>query len=230
MNRGEPVTVYLDFGYTDSKGLTHTRVTIGKRATGKVLFQAQDDPQGALPTQYQDLVLRACITEFGTLATPVALNVLLSLDSIDREALYSAYGRYARQVTTDDGEPARAEPLGNTAVKLILGYEEAGGVVYDAVEFGTRITGHDEIEADRRGLEGLKRNCFLAGRQVIRLYQSNGTATLAGPMTLDMFETLDGVDVAAIRVGAEAFRNSFRGKRKDLLPERGRADSSDVGA
>jgi hypothetical protein len=205
MSEITPVTIELAIGHTDLRGKVHSRVTFGQRINGKKMFEIDGDPQSSISTQYQDLVMRAAITEFGELKMPVALTVLLNLDSIDREDLAEGF---ARLMNESAGE-SRVEYLSETKVKLAYGYER-NGLVYDVATFGTRLTGMDEVAADREKLEGLRRHCFLAGRQVTRLSESKGESVLDGPMSLEIFETLDAIDIGAIRAASEVWRNSFR--------------------
>ena len=209
------VTIELVDGYVDKKNARHSTVVFGQRLHGKVFFTIDEDPQSDLPTQYNDLLLRAAITHFGALSMPVPLSVLLSLSDLDREDLSDAYNRFS--IESLDGR--RADFLSDNKVKLPFGYER-NGLVYDIVEFGTRLTGMDSVEADRLKLGDLRRGCFLAGKQVVRLAQSEGASALEGPMLLEMFETLDVADLNAIRQGAELWRQSFR-RARATVPQRG---------
>jgi len=210
----KPLRVELSIGHktrevVDGKPvvITHRVVTFGKRICGGDLFKIDGDPQATLPTQYQDLLLRTAITEFGTLKMPVGLQVLLSLDSIDRDDLSEAYDRFSREFL---GE-AQADYQSDRQVKLAIGYE-MNGLVYDVVEFGTRLVGMDEVRADKLGYKAgsIRRVCYLAGRQVVKLSQSEGGSVLDGPLELQVFEALDAVDIQAIRIGSEVWRHSFR--------------------
>jgi hypothetical protein len=205
MSEINPYTIELPMGHTDLKKARHTRVTFGQRINGKRLFAIDDDPQSSINTQYQDLLLRAAITEFGTLKMPVSLNVLLNLDSIDREDLNEAFNKFSSEAL---GE-RQVEYLADNKVKMAIGYE-SNGLIYDLVEFGTRLTGMDDVEADKLKLDGIRRVCFLAGKQVVRLFQSEGSSVLDGPITLEYFEKLDVIDIQAIRLASEVWRNSFR--------------------
>lgn len=211
-----PITIDLIGGYTDKHNVTHQRVTIGKRITGKELFKVASDPQAALETQYNALILREKITEFGSLKMPVTLSVLLSLDSIDRDDLSDASNRFSNQYQQVESENSRAsEPklLPGNRVGLRFGYER-NGLTYDLLEFGKRITGMDEIEADKLGFEGIKKNCYLAAKQISKLLQKDGEAELQAPFApeflLEMLESLDAVDISYLRVASEVWRQSFR--------------------
>jgi hypothetical protein len=198
-------TVELRIGYRDKAGAVHRRVTFGKRIDGKTLFAIDNDPQSRIPTQHSDLIMRAAITEFGGLSTPVNLKALLELDSVDRDALAEEFNRF---MTEGLGDGA-VEVLSQDEVKLAVGYE-SNGLRYDVVRFGKHLTGMDEIEADVLKLTGLRRVCFLAGKQVTQFSQSDGASVLDGPMALDVFEKLDSMDVGVIQAAGELYRNSFR--------------------
>jgi hypothetical protein len=205
MDNLTPVTVELDIGHTDPAGKKHTRVTFGRRISGKQVFDIDANPQSQIPTQNSDLLMIASITEFGALKMPVSLLVLLKLDSLDREDLSDAFQRFL-----DDGLGDRKVEYPSVGVvKMAIGYE-SNGLAYDLVEFGTRLTGMDEVEADKLKLNGIKRVVFLCGRQISKLKQTDGTSELDGPIGLDIFEQLDLVDIGAIRTAAEVWRYSFR--------------------
>lgn len=224
--------IELTIGFTQrdkqqKKEVTHKDVIFGKRIDGKRLFAIDSDPQSSIQTQFSDLLMRASITKFGSLKMPVALSVLLALDSIDREDLKEAYTLFSAQSLkelrnegenseeSDESETEETEEndsiqvVADNTIKLMLGYDR-NGLVYDLVEFGRRQTGMDEVEADVKGYKGIKRLCFLAGKQISKLSSSQNASVLTGPIGIDVFEALDIVDIYAIQGGAEVWRNSFR--------------------
>lgn len=203
----KPHTIQLIVGYTDNtKGRkTHKSVTFGKLLTGRMLFAIDEDPQSNLPTQYEAMLIRACITEFGTLRMPTPLTALLALDSIERDDLTEAFNQFS-EMNRGGKEP---EQIDGTTLRLAVGYER-NGLTYDVVTFGKRITGMDDVEADRLDLKGIRRICFLAGKQVVSLSQSDGKSTLEGQLGLEIFEELLASDIQAIRVASEVYRQSFR--------------------
>ena len=205
MTEIQPLTMELTIGHTDKRGTTHTRVTFGKRLSGRELFAIDADPQSEIATQYEALLHRAAITEFGSMRMPVSLAILLELDSIDRDDLSAAFNQFTLDLLGD----RKAEPIADNKVKLALGYER-NGLVYDLVEFGRRLTGMDEVEADKLRLTGIRRVCFLIGKQVTRLAQSEGASELSGPMGLEIFENLVTVDIHTLRLASEVWRQSFR--------------------
>ncbi|PYS88972.1 MAG: hypothetical protein DMF64_18890 [Acidobacteria bacterium] len=129
-------SIVLVVGYTDKQNVTHRDVEIGKRLRGADVFAIDDDPQSALPANYQSLILSRAITKFGLLRMPVPLSVLLALDSIDRDDLIEAYN--ALDAEGSDGR--KFEVLADNKVRLANGLD-LDGVVYDVAEFGHRITG-----------------------------------------------------------------------------------------
>jgi hypothetical protein len=131
-----------------------------------------------------------------------------SLDSIDREDLFKASRAFSLQFLNG----RKGEVIPPDKAKLAVGYEK-NGIIYDMATFGNRITGYDAVEADNLELTetGYERLCFLAGKQISQLSQSDGTFTLDAPIGLDVFEQLDIVDVLTLCSAAEVWRNSFRG-------------------
>lgn len=183
-----------------------TRVVFGRRILASDLFKLDGDPQANNPTQYNDLIVRAHITEFGANKMPVPLTTLLDLDSVDREDLLDGCNAY--QAMSAEGRSG--EFLADHKVKLGWGFI-VNDVSYTLVQFGKRITGRDEVEADKLDLKaGIRRACFLMGRQITSVASEDGTAELSGPIPLSYFESLDGADVATLRGGAEVWRQSFR--------------------
>lgn len=181
-------------------------VTFGRRILASDLFKLDSDPQAANPTQYNDLIVRSHITEFGSLKMPVSVGTLLDLDTVDREDLLEGCNAYQALSARDRS----GEFLADHKVKLGWGFI-VNDVPYTLVHFGKRVTGRDEVEADRLALKaGIKRACFLIGRQISSIATEDGTAVIEGPISLECFESLDGADVATLRGGAEMWRQSFR--------------------
>lgn len=204
--------------------IKHTTVTFGRRVTAKDLMSLDNDPQSANQTQYNDLIRRKMITKFGTLKMPVALNVLLSLDSIDRDDLAFAADRFLRE---SRGERT-FEYLDNHTVKLPFGFD-IDGTIYNVVRFGNRITGRDNVEADGYG-NGVTRLCFTIGKQIAEISTEDNTASIKGTVELEHFDSLDSEDITILQVGSELWRQSFRHKRKAVSPERNGGDSVSAGA
>jgi hypothetical protein len=199
--------VNLAGGYVQGD-VAQTRVVFGHRITASDLFRLDQNPQAVNPTQYNDLVISTSIVEFGSLQIPVPLRVLLSLDSVDREDLVEGHNIFSALSAEGHG----AEFLSDNGVKLGWGFK-VNDVIYNRVQFGKRITGMDEVDADRAGLTaGLRRSCFLIGRQISKICAADGTAEIQGPLPLEYFdsESLDGADVVTLRGAAELWRQSFR--------------------
>jgi hypothetical protein len=207
----------LEVGYTDAQGKVHCEVVLGKRLLGADLFEVDEHPLAVLKTNREFLVLGRAITKFGDLKMPVAPTVFMALDSIDRDDLLDAYN----MLEGEGSEGRRPEAMSDSKLRLGDGFE-MGGVVYDVVEFGTRLTGRDYVEADQQELDGSRRAFYLVGRQVSRLSQTEGDATLSGPLTLEMMMGMHVSDLYALRGASEVWRHSFRRSRKALPKVDGR--------
>ena len=227
--------INLIAGYEDKKKVVHRRVVFGRRITGEDLFRMDTDPQSQVPTQYQDLETREAIVEFGTLPMAdqkgnfqrVSLSILLDLDSIDREDLRAGYNEFVKK-GLGDRRPVFMPP---NKVRLVFGLT-IGEQQYDLVEFGRRLTGRDDVQADKLELTGIARMCYRAGRQIskvaiacakcdgavsksVKCADCSGAGYVAGseidgPVELECFNTADGIDIQTIGSGAELWRQSFR--------------------
>ncbi len=216
--------IELTEGYTDKDGKRHTAVTFGKRLTTKDLIDLDNDPQAQNPTQYNDLIRRKMLTKFGDLKLPVPLNVLLALDSLDREDLNAGANEFVR---LSRGERT-SEIRENNEVKLFYGFE-IDGTVYDVIEFGRLNTGRDAVEADALG-NGIARECFLVGRQIVKISTSDGLASIEGAVDLEKFYTLDSEDFNVARIGAKMFEVTFRLKRESVSRKRNGDNGHSSGA
>src|SRR5882672_932870 len=205
-------------GHVDKQGVRHARVVFGHRLTAQDIFNADQHPQGQNQTQYGDLILRAAIIEFGTLPMPVALKVLLDLDSVDRDDLLAGQAAFSVNSLGD----ARGE-IGEDGrgCRLAFGFQslphKGETISYTQVRFGRRITGRDEVEADQLRLgDGVRRQAFLAGRQIAEISTADGSAKIEGPIEIELFagnrnwQALDAADLLTIRGAAELWRQSFR--------------------
>lgn len=211
-------------GFTDKDGTVHREVEFGKRITAQDLMNLDSDPQAQNPTQYSDLVRRKMIIKFGTLKTPVALNVLLSLDSLDREDLDAAAEKFLQ---ISRGERT-AEIRENGEIKLRFGFD-VDGTFYDVVELGKLTTGKDSVDADALG-QGVARQCLLIGRQITKISTSDGAASIDGAVDVEKFYTLDAEDFNQLRVGAKLFEVGFRLKRENLSKQRNGGNDFHTGA
>lgn len=190
------------------QGERHTRVTFGKRLTGADLMRIHDDPQSNVPTQHQLLLLRAGITQFGSLPMPVTLLALLSLDSVDIEDLVAGNNQFLSN--TQEGR--EAEFVSDSEVKLPFGFQSES-ITYNRVHFGRRVTGMDMVQAEKKGYDNLRGECYLIGREIERLSTEDSAHSLDGPVELQVFEALDGHDIAILRAASSGWRDSFRKSR-----------------
>lgn len=197
-------------GYVDAKG-PHQDVEFGKRLSVGDLMALDTDPQAKNPTQYNDLVLRKMITKFGKLKMPVPLNVLLGLNSVDREDLQAGADRFLELSRAE----RTAEYTEDNIVSLRFGFD-IDSTIYQAIQFGKLTTGRDEVEADSMGLQGIARECFMIGRQIEKIQTADGQATVEGTLDLAHFRSLDAEDFNLLRIGAQMWRLSFRFARKKL--------------
>lgn len=214
MSKVKNHTIELQFGHTDPTGKVHTTVTFGKRLTGGDMMTLDSDPQAQIPTQYNDLMQRKMITKFGTLKVPVALNVLLGLNKIDREDLGLAMSTFLE--VSADGR--LAEHRENNVVKLRYGFA-FDGANYDVVHLDNMTTGFDEVAADGMHLTGISRECYLVGRMISKISSDEGLAAIDGPVDLDKFKDLDAADISLLRTGARLVELGFRLKGKDFSGE-----------
>jgi hypothetical protein len=155
--------------------------------------------------------------------------VLLNLDSIDREDLRAGQAEFEQ---LSQGEREASLLPGNRA-KLAFGFK-IGELTYDLVQFGNRVTGMDEVQADKKDLSGLQRLCYIIGRQISRIgvacSDCKGAAPkscsccgagfagseINGPIDLEVFDSLDAIDIWTLRGAAELWRQTFRLGRKTV--------------
>jgi hypothetical protein len=222
----EKITHAIDLieGFTDGKGAVHRHVVFGKSVSAKRLLDLRVDPQSSIQTQYQDLLLAESIIEFGTLPIPVPLTVLLPLTDIDREDLRAGRDEYRQKLLGD-----RTVELRDDGVTLLFGFK-FGESRYPIVEFGTRLTGKDEVEADKLNLtDGLARRAFMAGRSVTKISNAEG-AEIAGPLAFEKINSadVDEDDLWGLVVSADLWRQSFRVRGRNVSKEEG-ADGTAAG-
>jgi hypothetical protein len=151
-------------------GAPHRHVVFGYRLTGADLFRIDTDPQSRITTQYQDLIMREAIVEFGSLRPAngkrlsVPLSLLLDMDEVDRDDLNAGHNEF-QALSLGDRESALWPP---ERLRLLFGFH-IGEQTYDLVEFGRRLTGRDDVAADKQGLTGIARMCYRAGRMTSRV-------------------------------------------------------------
>lgn len=196
--------IRLVFGYERGGEPESIRdVVVSRRMTGADVFRIGDELEGQSQTQFQLMALQASITKFGDLVMPVPLNVLLSLKRADRRLISGAYDEMVKEM----GGKAKSEKLAERRYKLGRGFSH-GGEFYDVVEFGNHLTGYDELEADE--MIGHRQVCFLIGKEIARLSQSNGPAQLSGPVAVEMFEELFAEELFDLERFESDWLNSFR--------------------
>src|SRR5260370_1422471 len=223
----EQITHEIDLvgGAPDGKGGAHRHVVFGKRIACKDLMRIDSSPMAQDCTQYQVLILAEAIVSFGTINMPIPLKALLDLDLIDREDLSEAHNEFQRKSLGDRS----AEIFSESKARLAFGFK-VGELEYPVIEFGKRLSGRDEVEANRRGLKpGVARLCFLIGRQISKIRSDDGANEIDGPIELEMFEILDGADVGTLRGTAELWRQSFRFNRGQVSRDGNGADGAAAG-
>lgn len=197
--------IELTFGYTGMDSIVHKTVVFGKRANGLELMEIDEDDASSFPTQHQLMLFAAAITKFGEIRMPTPITVLLDLDAADLDDLSEAYNKF----NTDTLAGRKAEFVSDSEVRLVIGYEK-GGITYNRAIFGKRIKGRDMVVADTKGMQGLRRECYLIGLQIARLMTDDGAHDLTGPIEIEVFEQLDGADILSLRIAAARWRESFR--------------------
>jgi hypothetical protein len=215
----------LTGGYTDAKRVTHRHVVFGKSVTAKRLLGLRLDPQATLQTQYQDLLLAESIVEFGTLKMPVALPVLLKLNTVDRDDLMAGRDAYRAKVIGD-----RKQEFNKNGVTLLFGIK-IGEIRYTIVEFGKDVTGYDEVAADRNFLtELLARKAFLAGRMITKISNAEGNS-IEGPIEYETIasDDLDEDDLFVLVSASELWRQSFRIRRAAVSKDKPAEAGGDPG-
>lgn len=193
--------IKLKFGYKDEKGTLHTDVTIAQRPMMRDIFNLDINPSAQLPTQYEQLVRRMTIVKFGDLIMPVALPVLLSLDTVDDDTLREGIDEYLRA-----SREGRNAEIRETETKLMFGID-IDEINYDIVRFGNRLTVQDYADADRLKLrEGVMREAHKVGRQISQLESGKTGAKRDGQLTVEEISGMDSEDFNALRIAAEFFR------------------------
>lgn len=202
--------IELVIGYTDKTGVTHKKIEFGYRPTVGDLMKLDTDPQAQNPTQYTDLLNRRMMTKFGELKELPPLGVLLGLDSIDREDIEEGASQF---LINSRNEKDVAMPESDLVV-LRFGFV-VDGTNYNKIKFGNRITGNDEVEADRLGLSGgATRAAFIVGKQISEISTEDGSTKIEGQVGLEFFKTLDAEDFNFLRMSATLWTQSFRFKRE----------------
>lgn len=177
-------------GFADEKGTKHTKVEIGNLTKAGEYFLFESIWEDFSETALNAFLLSRAITKFGTLKTPVSESFLLNLLSTDLEDLGNALNEF----TAQNGTP---QLYAQNTIKLIYGIEK-DGVVYDLVEFGAHTKGFDEVQKERLNLSGNRGMAFLAGKEIVKLYQSEGEKSLNTGLDLEAFSQMYLIDVIGI--------------------------------
>ena len=198
------INIQLPIGLTDERGTTHKDVTIGKLPLGSDVFAAMHDPLSAYSTVVDAYLLRASITQFGTLKLPVPLNSLLTLDSVDRDTLNDAFNEFLFSFT----EGKAVELIGEDTARLIVGVK-ISGVPYTHVHFkpfGSNVADPSSIR-NASVLTQAELTCVLLGSRIDRLSSADATHSIDGPIALDVFAALPVFDLSGLlQVYAMRFR------------------------
>lgn len=194
-------TIELKYGYQDKKGKVHTSVTFGKRPKLGDIIALDLNPQAQSTTQHECLIRRLMITQFGDLKTPVDLDVLLSLDSLDYDRLSGEADRFL-----EISREGRTSEFLENGARLALGIT-IDGETYDVVHFGTRLKVRDYVEAEKLQYgQGVAREAHKAGCQISQLASSEHKGTRDGTLTVEQLSEMDGEDFNVLRLAAEFFR------------------------
>lgn len=215
--------IKLSIGYTGKDGVNHKDIVFGKRPKVADLILLDMNPQAQNMTQYQQLLRRLMITKFGDLKTPVMLPVFLALDTADDDLLAEGADKFLQN---SRGE-RQSEILPNNEARLMFGFE-IGGVVYDIVRFGNRLTIGDNAEADNLKLgNGVARLCFQIGKQVSELRNNETGLKIEGTVALDAFSSVDSEDFNVLRLACEFFRIPLGGTGENVSGQSGKNSVAD---
>lgn len=186
----KPAKIELFNGYTDKKGKIHKQIEISKLIKAGEFFFLEATWGNQSPTTLTAYLLSHAITKFGKLEIPVSTNILLELYKTDLEDLVAIFNSFTEQ----NGTPILID---EKTVKLVFGLEK-DGTIYDLAEFGKLTTGKDVVEAEMKELSGNREAVFLAGKEIVRLKQSNGDLVLEGELNLETIGELYLIDALGI--------------------------------
>lgn len=211
-----PLTIELKTGYTDNEGVTHKTVTFGRHITLEDMFQLDESPLNNSETDRALLSVSRSVTSFGTLpkSETLFLAAFLELNEFDAVDLMEGFGKFSDQ----RNEGRIPDVTSESEIILSVGLEK-DGVIYRRVRFGRQITVRDMADADRAGAEdeGLKRQCFLIGRQIASIATEDGSKEIKAPIGLDLLSGLDAAtDLPTLRYASLRWRDSFRRQREKV--------------
>jgi hypothetical protein len=200
------------------------RVVFGKRLTAGDSIKIEDDPQSSSELQRQLMYARASIVEFGDKKRRPFLSELLTLKRADREIIVEGYVDFLDLSIGD----RRQEKVDDDTIKLAFGLAE-GGETFDLITLcdnSSQLSGYEELEIDRQVNGDFEHACVLIGRDVARLSQSDGGATIEGPLTIEQISRLDFFDLAFMRAAASERRLLFRHLREGVQADAGAGGSA----
>lgn len=187
----KPVKIKLKEGYVDESGDRHQIVELGIGVNAGEYFLYETLWGDASPTGLTAYLIAGAITKFGTLKTPIATEIILSLKTPEFSKLASAFDKFTQQ----DGIP---EKISHSTIRLIHGFVDKDGNKFDVAELGNITTGFDAVEVEKRGLSGIRAEALLAGRQIKKLLQSSGSEAIDGPLGYESINEMALIDVIGL--------------------------------
>lgn len=210
----KPYTVEFTTGFNGGDGQVKS-ITFGKAVTGLMLFEVDavisQLAEGNLHTRRELYVIQRSITAVGERSGTASVFDLESMDEFDIADLMDGFDKFNEQLT----KGRNPEFISDSEVTLSIGFERAG-YVYTKVKFGSVVTGRDMTQADGNNFQGLKRTCFLIGRQIVSLTTEDGANEIKGPIDIELFGGLHQTDIFVLRVASERWRDSFRTSRRKV--------------
>lgn len=172
------INLNLVEGFTDQKGKLHSEIEIGNLVKAEQLFTADAlyGDENKKITSYH--VMRFSISKFGSLDCPVALETILSLDTLDLDNLTDAVDTF----TAQNGGNFMSF-VDNKTYKLAHPIKK-NGINFNLIEFGRLENGYDIANAHNCS-GNFQFNAFTAGRRVKTLKQTNGKKVLDTQLDLN---------------------------------------------
>lgn len=199
----------LKFGYQDKENpeVFHREVEISRRPTGADIFNAIENETGdaAANTRINLALIASAISKFGSMAMPVPMTTLLSLNEIDEEKLNEEYLLF---LIGTQPETEQKVLEGNRA-QLAFGIER-DGVKYYVIEFGKLLTGYDRIAIHGETQSEARFNALKIAREVVKISTLDNSSSISGGLTLAEIEAMDGADYLLCREAESQWLNSFR--------------------
>lgn len=200
----------LKFGYREINSETkeeilHTEVVIGHKITIADFIKASDDT-GNSEFQFTNELIRASITKFGSLETPLSMTVFLSLDETDREMLLEELNLFTAETLKQNS----AKVTDNSQVQLTFGIMK-DGENFEEVEFGKTLTGYDQLALEKvaSGKEMLK--CLTLIKHIKNLRTLDGSRVFEGDLKLEDFKDVVIGDYFILQAAENKWLDSVRG-------------------